>query len=441
MIDPALLQLLRRENPWLDNPKAGQVELAARVPKDFLPRLQPDVAALDREGFPSDKATLVIGPRQAGKSTWVWHGLRDHMPRVLYLDCDLHRVREWCRDPSGFIADLRQIMPDVSAVFLDEAQHLDEAGLFLKGLIDRRIGCPVVVTGSSSYHLASRTRESLAGRARRARLFTLSLAEVSADAQALGAAIRQMRIREHFERHIVAGGYPAAWRSADPEPELASLVEAFVLRDASDLYRIERPDAFRSLLRLAARQTGSVVNLSEWASLLGISVPTVSSYLGLMEESHLLVRLPPFEGGKRAELTRSPKIYFLDCGLRNHLVGDLSPFGSRADRGPLLECWLLGELVRGLPHATSVAWWRTRSGAEVDFVLSDGAHRVGVEVKASALARPELTRSAHSFLEAYKPDLFLVANLGLATEAEVDGCPVEWLHVTSVVERLRTLLR
>ena len=437
---PDLVALLRRENPWLDDPGRWSAAVGERLPPRYIDRRQPEVAGLDDRGLDEDKATLLIGPRQAGKSTWTWHHFGRLPPRVLFVDCELHRLRAWCRDPGEFLADLHAILPEPAAVFLEEAQHLEEAGLFVKGVIDRRLPCPLVVTGSSSYHLAAGTRESLAGRARRARLFPLSLGEVCSDLEDLAPALREAQIQERFRRHLVVGGYPAVWLSEAPETELSALVEAFVIRDASDLYRVERLDAFRALLKLAARQIGSVVNLSEWASLVGVSVPTVSAYLALMEESHLLVRLPPFAGGRRAELTKSPKIYFVDVGLRNHLVGNLSPFEQRADRGPLLENHLFSELWKALPFATSLHWWRTRSGAEVDFVVSEGDRRVGIEVKAARMTRPGLSRGARSFLQAYQPDRLLVANLELTHEETVEGCVVEWLPATEVVARAREVL-
>lgn len=437
---PDLVALLRRENPWLDDPIRWPPAVEAHLPERYVPRHQPDVARLDATGLSRDKATLLIGPRQAGKSTWVWHHIRRLPPRVLFVDCELHRLRAWCSDPGEFLADLSAVLPEPSAVFLEEAQHLQEAGLFIKGLIDRRIPCPLVVTGSSSYHLASGTRESLAGRARRARIFPFSLEETCSDLADTAPAIREANVQERLQRFLSVGGYPSVWLSEAPETELSALIEAFVIRDASDLYRIERLDAFRSLLQLSARQIGSIVNLSEWASLVGVSVPTVSAYLELMEESHLLVRLPPFAGGRRAELTKSPKVYFVDVGLRNHLIGDLSSFEHRGDRGPLLENHLFSELWKTVPFAGSLRWWRTRSGAEVDFVLSEGDRRIAIEVKAARMTRPKLSRGARSFLQAYQPDLFIVANLELNHSAVVEDCVVEWLPVTAVVQRVRETL-
>ncbi len=364
------------------------------------------------------------------------------MPFAAHHDrnCELPVFRGWCSDPRRFAEELLQLVPEPGALFLDEVQHLDEAGLFIKGLVDRGLPCPLLVTGSSSYHLRAKTRESLAGRARRARLFPFTLDEVCQDAAELGPAMRCEIRRERMGRHLVLGGYPAVWLGEEPEDELAHLVQAFLIRDASDLYKIKRPDVFRALLTLAARQVGNLVNLSEWASLLGVSVPTVASYLSIMEESQLLRRVPLFAGGKRAELTATPRVFFLDAGLRNYLVGDLAPFEHRADRGPLLESWLFSELHKSLPFASSILSWRTRSGAEVDLVVRDGEQLVGIEIKAGSLGRPTLSRGARSFIEAYRPRLFLVANLGLEHRSNVAGRPVEWLHAADVTERVQQSL-
>lgn len=426
--------LVARENPWLVAGEGWRAMLESRLPSPFIPRSQGGVRRVEGAGFPQRKVTLVVGPRQAGKSSWVWRQLQGSDAPPLYLTCELPAVQEACQDPSAFLAGVAALGPTPGALFLEEAQHLEEAGLFLKGLVDRRAPWPTVATGSSSYHLRARTRESLAGRAERVRLLPFRVAELVADVPRgdLHDAERERRL----QRHLRIGGYPGVWTSARPEEELAALVEAFVIRDASDLYRIERPDAFRTLLQLAARQVGSGVNLSEWASLSSVSVPTVSSYLSIMEEAHLLVRVPVFAGGKRAELTRQPKLYFVDCGLRNRLLGDFSPLDARSDAGALLENLVFCELHKALPLGASIRWWRTKSGAEVDFVLTSGDTLDGVEVKAAHMKRPKLSRSARSFIEAYAPRRFYVVNRELDAEEELGPTTVRWLPLSRLPELL-----
>ena len=382
------------------------------------------------------RAHLVIGPRQAGKSTLLW-SLLSEAPGVLYLDCEQRLVRSWCSSAPLFLDGARDLLAPGGVLFLDEAQWLEEAGLFLKGLVDRRPGWAIIATGSSPFHLLARTRESLAGRATRHRVWPLSLEEVGTLPPGAAPGLLPSVRREALDRLLVRGGYPEAWTEQDPAPVLLDLVEAFVLRDASDRFRIERPDALRLLLELAARQVGDLVNLSEWASILGVSASTVAAYLALLEETHVLVRVRPFIGGKRAELTRTPKVYFLDNGLRNQLAGGLAPLSSRADVGKLLENLTFSELHKRYPEPGAVRYWRTRNGAEVDFVLErPSGGLLGLEVKASRGTQGRIPRSVRSFVAAYAPDRVLIVHRGVDHAVRLGDTEVRWVPAELLPEAL-----
>ena len=433
-----LQTILLEDNPWLSEPGRFPACLSARLPDPCLSR---EVVARER-GRWSDprRAHLVIGPRQAGKSTALWTHLASQGARVLFIDCEQPLVREWCASAPLFLAEIEEIVDPSPTLFFDEVQHLAEAGLFVKGLVDRRPGSPILVTGSSSFHLGARTRESLAGRATRTRLLPFSLAEVCADVASLPPALRERTELERFSRHLVVGGYPDVWLGAEPRLLLHELVEAFVLRDASDRFRITRPDVLRLLLQLLAGQVGSLVSYAEWASVLAVSRDTVASYLAILEESHVVALLRPFVGGKRSELTSRPKAYLVDNGVRNHLVGDLRGLDVRGDRGPLLESWVFAELWKALPLGASLHYWRSTSGAEVDFVLRQGDRLLAVEVKARELRRPILPRAARSFVDAYAPEKLLLVNLALDDEASVGRTRVRWVGPTELGRQVRSFL-
>ncbi len=241
---------------------------------------------------------------------------------------------------------------------------------------------------------------------------------------------------------LVWGSYPAVWTSDTPRDELSELVRAYILRDASDRFRIARPDAFRLLLRLAAGQVGDLVAYAEWAALMSVSAPTVRDYVGLLEETHAVVAVRPFVGGKRAELTRAPQVYFIDNGLRNELSGGFLPLSERADGGKLLENWVFGELHKRFPEPGGVRYWRTKGGAEVDFVLEPTAGKlVGLEVKAHrAGGRFKLSRGARSFIDAYRPHEFLLVHRGEAHEVALDDTRVRWIPAAHLPETLDALL-
>ena len=421
-MEAALLRVLRTDNPWLDDP--GRFPSAAdhRVPINWLPRIVPSAGA-----WPVARhAHLIIGARQVGKSSYLWRRfVQDGVP-PLFVNAEEPLVRRWCESAAHFRSDLSQLAPAGTPIFFEEAQHLLEAGIFFKGLIDSGIPHPVYVTGSSSFHLIARTRESLAGRAVRVEMHPLSLAELAAALPPIAPAIRAARVRELALRATCVGGYPAAWTAQDPGTILNRLVGAFVLRDASDLYGVSNLAAFRTLLGLLARQSGDLVNVSEWAGLVGVSRPTVDAWIDALVESQLVVRVPPFSGGKRAELTRRPKIYFRDPGLRNALLGDIGVFEHSLERGKLLETWVAAELRKHadplLPHGV-VRYWRSKAGAEVDFVLQARQGLVGVEVKSGARAA-RLSRSLRSFASAYRPCRIIVIHTGDPELTSLDGIPV-----------------
>jgi len=420
---PEVERALHAANPWLRAPERRSEYIAARLPATWIPR-----HAEAGDWGSRDHAYLVIGPRQAGKSSLIWYLLRDEERPLLFLDCEDPAVRRWCHSPSVVLEELSPWLARGGTLFLDEVQHLEEAGLFVKGLVDAKKGYRILVTGSSSYHLRAKTRESLAGRATRRTLFPLSLGEISASWRALSPAGLAARRREALQRQLVHGGFPAVWLSEEPAQVLTQLLDALVIRDASDLYRIERPDAFRRLLELAAGQVGSLTNNSEWASLLGLNQGTVGSYLSILEDSHVIHRLPAFSGGKRREVTSRPKIFFIDNGLRNAVRGGFHEPGSRTDVGQLYENWLFSQLHTSLRPLGPVRlhFWRSASKAEVDFVLASADGVTGWEVKSAALRGARLSRSSRSFIEAYRPAVFTVLNAGHRGEEVIAGTLVRW---------------
>jgi uncharacterized protein len=419
-----VLDVLRKDNPWLDSPRLLSGWLDGRLSERFIPRSE--VELHNERWAQIDKAHLVVGPRQAGKSTAVWSHLVARREPVLFIDCEQTAIRAWCRSAPLFLAEVTALTPAPTTLLFEEVQHLQEAGLFLKGLVDRKPHVAIFVTGSSSYHLRARTRESLAGRATRTRLLPFSLAEVTRDLEDEPSALRQAHLEECFERHLVFGGYPETWLSESPRDSLTELAGSIVLPDASDMHRIGLPEAYRRLLKLLAGQVGSRVNISEWASVLGIGRETVLAYLDRMEDEHLVARISPFAGGRRSELTRRPKIYLLDNGLRNWLSGDLRPLSHIGNPGPLFENWVYTELNKALPASATLHYWRSTSGTEVNFIVAFADRLVAVEVKADPLSRPRLPRSCRSFAAAYAPARLVLVNRSLEHTERMGKTELIW---------------
>jgi uncharacterized protein len=424
---------LLRWNPWLERPERWEAASAAHIPKGFVARAPAGFRDTPRRG----RALIVVGPRQAGKSTFLWDLVRARHDRALYVHGEDPVLASWCRSPALFAADLDELPEPLGALFIDEAPRLESAGLFIKGLIDLKLDLPIYVTGSSSFHLDAQVRESLAGRATRLRLYPFSLPELLANEVGEERGVRRAAAgRRIWERQMLVGGYPEVFRGTDEAAELYDLVQAFILRDASDRFRIRRPEAFRKLLQLLASQVGGVVNHSEWAALCGVAVTTVQDYLAIMEECHVARLLPVFAGGRRLELTASPKAFLVDNGLRNFLTSDFSALEARADRGALLESWVFSELLKATLDPADLHHWRTQGGAEVDFVLSRaGQAPTAIEAKWQGRVG-RLTRGARSFLQAYTPERFITVTLAQEGEAEIEGTRCVWVHPWNLTDTI-----
>lgn len=170
-MNPQLRRVLIAENPWLRGEDL-QEWIRRFLPDSYIPR---------RLRLAADhRVVLVVGPRQAGKSTLIWKTLSEAGDPALYLNCEEPSIREWLSSPVEFLADVSETVGEIRALYFEEVQRLPEAGLFLKGLVDRRTGLRIYATGSSSFDLEAATRESLAGRAQRHLLLPLSLAEAAA---------------------------------------------------------------------------------------------------------------------------------------------------------------------------------------------------------------------------------------------------------------------
>jgi len=431
-MDQITLQVLLGHNPWLLDKNVWQDTISRHLPDRYIPRHL--VSPLE---CINNKINLIVGPRQSGKSTLIWHHLSTSSQPFLLINCEESSCRELCKSPALFLTSVKDIASPLPGLFFEEIQHLPEAALFLKGLVDLKPNVPIFVTGSANYHLKSKTRESLAGRAVRHHLLPFGMTELWPEN--LPRLISEEKAATNWKELLIWGGYPEVVLNQNKQAILAQLVEAFVLRDAADIYKIKRPDAFRKLLSLAASQIGNLVNFSSWAENTGISVNTVIEYVNLMAESHLVKLVPPFVGGKRAEVTSTPKIFFLDNGLRNLVFGGFASENQRGDFGALTENLVFTELCKNTnPLLDTILYWRSSSGAEVDFVIRTTGKLIAVEVKAGELKRPKVSRSLRSFIQAYRPDKVFIFNESLVDSIKIEGIDVIFDRLIHIPSRIGT---
>ncbi len=425
MLSLEIQNRLKQFNPWLIQPDKAE---------EFIDRFLPDLyitREVEKTPLQRNRALLIVGPRQAGKSTLVWRLLHRYIPDILFLNMGDPLLKLECQPAADFIDLLRQHYSFIKAIFIDEIQHLEEAGLFVKGLIDARLNLPIFITGSSAFHLMSKTRESLAGRATRQRLLPFSMSELMGHAHPANPVAARHTGDQIVAHQLIYGSYPAVYLAKNPDEKnmlLNDLVEALILKDVSDLFRIKRVDAFRKLLTLLAGRIGQMVNFSELASICQVDVGTIRSYVEILEESHVVKIVPPFAGGKRREIIGAPKVFFLDNGIRNQLLNNFSPaLDLRTDRGQLLENWVFTEIYKSAPLPAVIKFWRSKAGAEVDFIIEHAGKSYGLEVKYTLLKQSKLSRSVRSFLDVYQPEKFALLNSSLEQKVNVADREVSFI--------------
>ncbi|MGM9788185.1 MAG: ATP-binding protein [Candidatus Cryptobacteroides sp.] len=323
----------------------------------------------------SNKAIILIGARQVGKSTLL-HSILDGDKTVLWLNGDDDDVREMFENISS--TRLKAIIGDKNTVVLDEAQRIENIGLRIKLITDQIPGVQVIATGSSSFELSSKVNEPLTGRKRELKLFPLSFNEMVSHTSFL----EEQRMIPH---RMIYGYYPEVVCSpANEKVVLKELTDSYLYRDILSFDTLRKPDVIVRLLKALALQIGSQVSYNELASLLGLTSKTVEKYLDILEKSYIIFRLGSFSRNMRNELKMSRKIYFWDLGIRNVLIGNMSSLENRNDVGALWENFLIAERMKNSNYSNSFAqsyFWRTKDQSEIDYLEEEDGKLNAYEFK------------------------------------------------------------
>lgn len=322
-------------------------------------------------------AVVVTGPRRAGKTTL----LRRLFPNASYVLLEDPDVQARARsDPRGLLESIRP-----PALF-DEIQNAPELFAYIRTRIDeepRRMG-QWLFTGSQEAPLMQGVSESMAGRAAILQLLPFSIVETD-------------RV------NLLAGGYPEALASPKGrELWFSSYIQTYLERDVRAIVNIRDLGAFRRFLALLASRHGQILNRTDLAAPLGVSVPTVSQWVHVLEITGQVIVAPPYFDNFGKRLVKSPKIYIADSGLACHLLGirsqgelNRSPF-----LGPLFEGFVASEILKSQVNQgrrKELYHFRDQQGLEVDF-LFPGPHGAlwMVECKATRTVHPGMAGSLQS---------------------------------------------
>lgn len=349
-----------------------------------------------------NKAIIVIGPRQVGKTTLLKMLVSDTKNKVLEWNCDEPDVRRRLTEPTS--TELQAEIGDADLILIDEAQRVKNIGITLKLLIDNYPEKQVIATGSSAIEMSNSINEPLTGRKYEYVMYPFSCEELFNE-------FGEQEERRMLERRLIYGSYPEVVNNSGEEREtLTELVGSYLYKDIFSFQDVRKPEIIEQLLQALALQIGSEVSYNELGRLLGLNTATVQRYIDLLEKSYVVFHLRSFSRNVRSELKKSRKIYFYDNGVRNALIGDYKPLVLRNDTGALWENYIIAERLKHNAYNTFYGksyFWRTQQQQEIDYIEDIDGVLHTYEFKWSESKHPRLT---DTFAKAYPDHTFTVVS-------------------------------
>jgi len=334
-----------------------------------------------------DQIIMITGARQVGKTTLLLllkKYLENKQEKCFYLNLENPSHKNTLNKHPENLFD---IIPKITKktkkqyLFLDEVQYLDNPSNFLKYHFDEnRKNLKIITTGSSAFYLDRKFKDSLAGRKFIFELFGLNFYEfldfkkedtIKQFYRQKVPSIYHNKLTKLWREYLTFGSYPEVVLNDDPEIK-KTIIEGLALSYIKkDIYEagIKESEKYFYILRVLSAQTGQLVNINKISGIIDLSVPAVENYLRIMQKSYHLALIKPFFKNVKKELTKMPKVYFYDLGLRNYLLNNFDLIDNRLDCGQVLENIVF---LKFLNHhkRDNINFWRTQAKNEVDFVVN-----------------------------------------------------------------------
>lgn len=361
-----------------------------------------------RRALGRSRGVVLVGPRQAGKSTLAQRFLRRDSPN--YFDLEYPPHAQQLSEPVHVLERLHGL------VVIDEVQRQPELFPLLRVLMDRS-DAPgqFLLLGSASPNLARQAGESLLGRVETVEVGGFDLQEVTA---AQGAWHP-----ETADRLWLRGGFPRSWLAASEEDSFAWRQTAIADHVRTDLPQFGADLAPPAMLRfwtMLAHYHGQIWSAADPARSMGVSEPTIRRYLDILTQTMMVRQLQPWHENLGKRQVKAPKIYFRDTGLLHALMGiqTLPELLTHPRSGASWEGFALEEVLR-LAKPDQAWFWATHQGAELDLLMIKGSRRVGVEFKRNDA--PRVTPSMRIAANDLKLDALYVVHPGPHRFMMADG--------------------
>lgn len=368
---------------------------------------------------------VIHGARQVGKTCilkYIQNQLNNEEKSTFYIDLeDLRFLDIFNKGVPLVIKYLEEkgvLGTDKLYLFVDEIQYLDNPSNVLKLIRDQYSHkIKLFVSGSSSFQIKSKFKDSLVGRTLNFEVYPLSFREFMFFkghkydlSKVKSPGVTADELKEHYKEYVLYGGYPRIVLEknvSNKESYLQQIIDTYIRKDIRDLAHIKDVGKFNKLLDILAAQCGQLVNILELSNTAKLSRQTVEDYLFIMENTYIVKLLKPFSKSVRSELFKMPKVFFYDTGIASLLW--LKTF-SKEIIGNMFEVSVFSEIIKG-KNREEVFFWRTQDKKEVDFIIRKGRSLTPVEAKLSS-QRLNLT-ALNYFKESYKTKRNLCISLDI----------------------------
>jgi len=347
----------------------------------------------------TDDVIVLHGARQVGKTSILMY-LQDQLAaqgqRTAFLDLEDSRlVAVLDRGVEEFLRYLQEEGADLIAakagdgrlfVLIDEVQYLANPSSFMKLIADHHRYLKLIVSGSSSFEMKSKFRDSLVGRTVDFEIYPLSFRElltfrgVSFTPSPAFTERKTAELQALYAEYALYGGYPKIVLTPEvdmKERYLQQIIDTYVRKDIRDLAEIRDVTKFNRLLEALASQSGGLLNIAELSNTCALARPSVERYLFLLEQTYIIRLVRPFSRNLRAEISKMPKVFLCDTGLMQML------WLKRLQReviGPVFETSIYAELLKRY-GSQQVGYWRTADRREIDFVVRRPEATLLIEAK------------------------------------------------------------
>ncbi|MFH1770544.1 MAG: ATP-binding protein [archaeon] len=338
----------------------------------------------------SHKISIIIGPRQVGKTTLLKQ-LHEQIGG-LYVDFDILENVEKFNTYTNFIKTIKLEGYDEKKrfyLFIDEFQKYADLTKILKNVYDNHENIKIYATGSSSITIKNNIQESLAGRKFIHNLYPLDFEEflmfrkINLDKlkrlEKFKGQLPKSEYKAEIEEYMQYGGYPEVVLSTNKKEILASIFDTFIKKDLVDYLNIKEILGVKKLIQYLAINNGGKLNITDISQQLNLTREQIENYLEVLEETFIIKRITPFYTNKNKEIVKAYKEYFIDPGVRNYFCNNFNEMNLRNDVGFLFETFILGEIIKNSNY--EIKYWQDKQKHEVDFIIDKVHEQIGFEMK------------------------------------------------------------